>query len=180
MKNKFIAILGALLLPAVAMAYVSNQGTDPAAGNYESEYKTAQKSTTALYSDAVSRGHGLFYDENDYTGLYKVSRYDSQTQFAAASAKRHACIASKDVATGDTGYFPCVTRGYVDYARYIAGTAQGGGNVPIAAGDYLCIGTAATNKGSLLPCNANVVSPFVALEAKTSGTTGLKVLVKSD
>lgn len=172
MKNILLAI--ALFLGAnSAHAYVSNQGTDPAVGGYEIEYKSAVKSTTDLYSDAISQGHGLFYDENDYVGLYKVSRYSSKTINNAASMKFAACIASKDIATGNTGLFPCVTRGYVDYARYVVAT-----NSTIAAGDYLCIGTAASNKGSFLPCGSGVITQFVALEAKTSGSTGLKVLIK--
>lgn len=177
---KILALLVALALPLNALAYVSNQGTDPGVGGYEQEYKSVTKSTTASYSDAITKGHAVFYDENDYTGLYKVSRYNSQTQFGAASAKYHACITTRDVATGDTSLFPCVTRGYVEYVQFIAGDSASGNNVKITAGDYLCIGTGATNKGKLLPCNSSVISPFLALETKTSSGTSLKVRVRSE
>jgi len=82
------------------------------------------------------KGHALYYSENELTGLYKVTRAYSGTGSDAASAKQIACIAARAVATGDAAAFPCVTKGYVDYAYY---DATGG----IAVGGYLCVGSAA-------------------------------------
>ena len=167
--KKYLVILMALFVSANALAYVSSEGNDPNLGNYDAEYKSAVKSETALYSDAISKGHGLYYDLNSYTGLYKVSRYRTATANAAAGVLFHACIAGRGVATGDTAAFPCVVRGYVDYARYDATS-------PIAVGGYLCIGTAASVKGVLIGCAANVTSGIVSLEAKSSGSgSDLKV-----
>jgi len=167
--KKYLVILIAGLVSANALAYVSLQGNDPNLGAYDSEYKSAVKSETALYSDAISKGHGLYYDENSYTGLYKVSRYSTLTYNAAAATPFIAGIAGRAVATGDTAAFPLVTRGYVDYAKY---DATGG----IAVGGFLCVGTAASVKGILVPCAASVTSGIVSLEAKSSGTgSDLKV-----
>jgi len=172
--KKYLVILVAALVSTSAFAYVSPQGTDPNLGNYESEYKSAVKSETASYSDAISKGHGLYYDLNSYTGLYKVSRYSTATANAATGVLFHACIAGRAVATGDVAAFPCVVRGYVDYARYDATS-------PIAIGGYLCIGTAATNKGVLIGCDSGVTSGIVSLETKASGTgSDLKVKLHID
>ncbi len=178
---KLTALFLALILPSVAGAYVSNQGADPANGSYESEYKSAQKSTTASYSDAISRGHGLFYDiTNTAAGAYSVSRYNSGSYNTAAVQNLVACIARRDVATGDTSVFPCVTRGYVDYARYAVHSGLAGAGA-LAAGGYLCVNTADTGKGVLVPCGSGIVSNIISLEAKSANTSGsdLKVLIQS-
>lgn len=168
MKMYLVALM-ALFVSANAFAYTSAQGTDPNLGNYEVETMSAVKSETALYSDAISKGHALYFDLNSYTGLYKVSRYSTATANAAAGVKFHACIAGRGVATGDTAAFPCAVRGYVDYARYDATS-------PIAVGGYLCIGTAASVKGVLIGCDSGVTSGIVSLETKASGSgSDLKV-----
>lgn len=172
MKLYLIAAL-ALIVGVDAQAYTSPSSVDFAVGGVEVEARAAVKSSTDLYSDAITKGHGLYYSENELTGAYKVSRYSAEVANSAAAAKLIACIAGRDVATGDTASFPCVTRGYVDYAKYDATAA-------IAKGGYLCIGTAASVKGVLLACDTNVVSPIMALEAKASGAgSDLKVLVQS-
>jgi hypothetical protein len=170
--KKYLMILVAALVSTNALAYVSLQGNDPNLGAYDSEYKSAVKSETALYSDAISKGHGLYYDENSYTGLYKVSRYSVLTYNAAAATPFIAGIAGRAVATGDVAAFPLVTRGYVDYAVYDATS-------PIAVGGYLCVGTAASVKGVLVGCDSGVTSGIVSLEAKASGT-GSDLKVKLD
>lgn len=168
--NKFLLML-ALALPLNAQAYVSASGNDPRVGGYDVESKSAVKSETALYSDAISQGHALFYDENSFAGAYLVSRYYSGTYNTQAASNLQACIASRAVATGDVATFGCVTRGYVNYARYDA-------TAPIQVGNYLCIDTAASVKGVLVSCASGVTSAFVALEQKTSGTgSDLDVLV---
>lgn len=169
--KKLLIGLAALILPLSAFGYVSNQGTDPDVGGYEAEYKSAKKSTVSGYSDAVSKGHGLYYDDGQLTGLYHVSRHFTLAAGNLSTAARFAaCIAARDVATGDTQSFPCVTRGYVDYALYDATS-------PIAQGNFLCIGTAATVQGVFINCNLGQTSKFVALEAKTSGTGTIKLKV---
>ena len=171
MKYLLIGLLS-VFLGLNAHAYVSTQGVDPAVGGVDLEYKSAVKSETASYSDAITKGHGLFYDENDFAKAYKVSRnYAAANGNSALGTKFAACIAARDVATGDTATFPCVTKGYVDYAIYDA-------TQPIVLGDYLCIGSAASVRGKLITCGAGLISPFMALEAKASGTgSTLKVLV---
>lgn len=169
----FVTGFLALFVSISAYAYYSAQGNDPTLGNYDTEYKVAVKSETDTYSDAISKGHGLYYSENELTGLYKVSRYYSGAGNTQASAAVQACVAARNVATGDVAGFPCVTKGYVDYARYDATS-------PIAKGEYLCVGTAATVRGVFVDCASGVISPFVALEAKTSGTgSDLKISVQS-
>jgi len=168
-----LALALSLCLGTPAHAYLSASGNDPSSGSYDTETKVAVKSEVALYSDAIAVGQGLYYSETELTGLYKVSRFYSGTGFDAASAKQVACIAARAVATGDTAGFPCVTRGYVANAIYDAAA-------PILVGNYLCVGTAASVKGKLISCGASVVSPFVALEAKASGSgTDLEVSVES-
>lgn len=170
---KLLLALLALVASADAYAYTSASGNDPSAGSYDVESKVAVKSETALYSDAISKGHALYYQENALTGLYVASRYYSGTANAATAVPFQACIAQRAVATGDTGGFPCATRGYVDYARYDATAA-------IAKGGYLCIGTAASVKGVLVACNTSVISRFISLEDKASGSgSDLKVRISS-
>lgn len=157
-----------------AHAYLSASGNDPSAGSYDAETKVAVKSETALYSDAITKGHALYYSENELTGLYKVSRFYSGNGFAVANVPFQACVAARDVATGDVAGFPCVVRGYVDYGIYDATSA-------ITVGGYLCVGTAATVKGKFIACGSGVISKFIALESKASGTgSNLKVRVLSE
>jgi len=172
-----LALVLAFGFTADAHAYLSASANDPSAGSYDTETKVAVKSALATFSDAIEKGHALFYSEDELTGLYKVSRYHSLASGeTAAAAKFIACIAARNVATGDTAGFPCATRGYVDYAKYKAvETVEA-----IALGGYLCVGTTASAKGVLIPCAANVVSPIVALEAKTATGSGtIKVMINS-
>jgi hypothetical protein len=169
-----IALVLGVILSAPALAYLSANGNDPTLGSYDAETKVAVKSAVATYSDAISKGHALYYSEDELTGLYKVSRYYSGTANAAGAKAYQACIAGRDVATGDVAGFPCVTRGYVDYAKYDA-------TAVIAEGGYLCIGTAASVKGVLIACDSNVTSNFRSLEVKSSGSgSDLKVRVISE
>jgi hypothetical protein len=171
---KYLLLAALVLLPINAKAYVSASGNDPRVGGYDVESKSVLKSEVATYSDAVSKGHALFYADTELAGAYIVSRYYSGTYNTAAANNLSACIASRDVATGDVAIFGCQTKGYVDYARYDA-------TIAITIGDFLCIGTAASVKGVLVTCAANIRSPFVALETKAPGTSGtdLDVLIQS-
>lgn len=171
-----LALVMSVFLAVPALAYLSANGNDPNLGSYDAETKVAVKSETATYSDAISKGHALYYSEDELTGLFKVSRYYSGTANAAASVAYQACIAGRDVATGDVAGFPCVTRGYVDYALYDSRVGA-----EVTEGGYLCIGTAATVKGKLIACAANVVSRFISLETKSAGSgSDLKVRVQSN
>jgi hypothetical protein len=171
--KKFLTILALLVFPAAAFAYTSHQGTDPRLGNFEYEVKTAQKSSTADYNAALAKGSALFYSTatGELAGLYKVSAHTASGATTATALPYQACIATRAVATADTSLFPCVTRGYVDYALYSAAVDA------IVAGDYLC----PNGSGVLVKCTAGVVSRFIALEAKSSGTgSNLKVRVRSE
>lgn len=163
-------VLVALLVSTNALAYVSLQGNDPNLGSYDSEYKSAVKSETALYSDAISKGQALYYSETELTGLFKVSRFNAADAMSATASFYIACVAGRSVATGDTAAFPCINRGYAT-AYYDATSA-------IFVGNYLCIGTAATVKGKFINCGAGVTGKVRALEAKASGSgTDLKVKI---
>lgn len=174
MKLFLLAI--ALSLPLSASAYVSAPSGDPVLGFRDVETKTVLLADDAGYNDAVSKGHGLFYEDGtgDLTGLYQVSRVYSGTYNTAAASKVTACIAAKDVPTENAGAaFQCVTKGYVDYAVYDATAA-------IAKGDYLCVSDLASAKGKLVACASSITSPFIALEAKASGSgSDLKVSVQA-
>lgn len=175
MKTFLTLILG-LVFATNALAYVSAPSGDPVnSGFVDVEFKTVVKSTTDGFSDAISKGHALFYETAALTGLYTVSRdYSGTVNTALATRLNEACIAARDVATGDVGTFPCVTKGYVDYALYSAVATFGN----IVQGDYLCISDAATSKGRLVPCASGVTSKFIALETKSStgdGTIKIKV-----
>lgn len=177
MKYLNILMLALLALSGTkSFAYVEQAG-DPQNAQYESEYKTMVKSVVASYSDAISKGHALYLSETELTtGAAVASRYYSGT--ANTDNIYQSCIAKRDVATGDVANFPCVTRGYVDYARAAAGLLDS--NSPILAGNYLCIGTASTSKGELISC-ASGTSRFIALTSLTNGhSTTFKVLVRGD
>lgn len=172
----FLTLIAGLVLSINAMAYSSGVSGDPGQGFVDVETKTVVKSTTDGYSDAVSKGHALFYENAALTGLYTVSRdYSGTYNTALATRLNEACIASKDVATGDVGGFPCVIRGYVDYAIYSAAPGT-----YITAGDYLCISDVSTSKGHLVKCGSGITSKFIAIEDKVATVTGGTIKVKVD
>jgi len=174
----FSTLILSLVLSLSAYAYNSAPSGDVGQGFRDVEYKTVKKVDGVTgYDDAVSKGHGLFYEDGAGSpdGLYKVSRNYSGTPNTAAASLVSACIAAKDVATGDVGGFPCVTKGYVDYAIYTVAT----GNA-IGIGTYMCVNDAATARGYLVGCGSGITSPFVALEAKAENTSGtIKISVNS-
>ena len=176
MKYNFLTLAVALVLSASALAYQPGGVGDPNTGFRDAETKTVVKVDSVTgYDDAVSRGHGLFYEDGagGLAGLYQVSRKYSGTYNTALASKVQACIAARDVATGDLGGFPCVTGGYVDYALYDA-------TIAITKGDYLCVSNLASALGRFVSCGSGVTSGFIALESKASGTgSNLKVKVQS-
>lgn len=177
MKLHLILALAALYT-APAHAYSSAPAGDPVLGFRDVETKTAVLATATGYNDAVTKGMGLFYEDGtgDLTGLYKVSTNYSGTYNTAAASVVTACIAARNVATADnSAEFPCVTKGYVDYALYTVAT----GNA-IAIGTYLCVDDLSTAHGKLVGCGSGITSPFVSLEAKAENTSGtIKVRVNS-
>ena len=191
-----VAIASLALLVSSAWAYESPQGIEPVyvpgstnlsaqgQNSWEYEYKSAQKDAIAGsgFDVAIAKGGALYYDTNYLGGAYTVTPYGGGTgKFAGndqVSANMIACIAGRIVATGDSTFFPCITRGYVDQASY-----DGTGGIVI--GGSLCIGTQASTVGNLIPCASGVVSPIKALKAVSSGTgnaaanTGLPVIIES-
>lgn len=179
MKSIFI-LLALFIVSLSAHAYVSQQGTDPSLSP-EIETKSVQKSSTALYSDAITSGDPVSYDVgNSPTGAYVVTKNGPISHSAAdrgltqKAADLIAGFAQRAVATGDTSLFSVVVRGYVT-AAYDADV-----NGAIATGTSLCIGGLASTRGKLLACDSGVISPIISLENKASGTgSALKVLIKS-
>ncbi len=174
----FLTLIVGALLSVNAFAYSSAESGDVGQGFRDYETKTVVKSVTALYSDAITKGDVLFYSDasGELAGLYTVSKYFGGTPNAALATRTYeACVAKKDVATGDVGGFPCVVKGYVAEAAYdVVATAT-----QIAVGDYLCISNAATAKGKLVACASGVTSKFIALEAKAATAQGF-IKVKVD
>ena len=178
MKTKFALLLG-LTLAVNAHAFVSAPSGDPVnSGFRDAEFMSAVKVDGVTgYQDAISKGHAVFFEDGAGTpgDGYKVSRNYSGTYNTALASKLTACIAARDVASGDLGAFPCVTKGYVDYALYstVASFAE------IIVGSYLCVSNLSTSLGRLVVCGSGITSPFIALEAKTgtaSGTIKIRVV----
>lgn len=180
MKTFAFVLLAALALTGKAMAFYSGQSGDPNLGFRDVEFGTVEKTDSqAGYDDAITKGMGVFFEDgvNGASGGYKVSINYSGTYNTATASLVTACIAARNVATGDTGGFPCVVKGYIDYALYSKATGMG-----IAVGGYLCVSNQATAKGRLIPCGSSVTSPFVALEKKddTAANTGsIKIRIVS-
>lgn len=178
--KKLIALLMFLAVPALAY---NSGGGDPKNESHNREYRTFVKSATAGSSLAITKGMVLSYSMADADG-YTLTATGGNTVVDAAM---QACIAEKAVATGDTRSHRCITKGYVDFAKYDAST-------PFRVGDKLC---ANGTDGTLVKCAAciNSASPsdtendcihgtasgnsgIITLEQKESGTgSDLKVLV---
>lgn len=179
MKTTLTFIL-AMVLPLAAHAYESGLSGDPNLGFRDAELQTMVKvDGVAGYQDAITKGMGIFYEDGtgDPSSGYKGSINYSGTYNTALAQKLTACIAARSVASGDLGGFPCVSNGYVDYALYSAVASPG---APIAIGDYLCVSNLATSLGRLVKCGSGIISPFIALEAKTATASGaIKIRVVS-
>lgn len=181
MKKLLIALL---FVTIPAFAYNSGGG-DPANSSFDREYKTYKKSTSAGSSLAVTRGMILSYSMADADG-YTLTATGGNTVVDAAM---QACIADSAVATGDTRQHRCITKGYVDFAKYSAVS------VGLRVGDKLC---ANGTDGTLVKCAACAVtgspedsendclhgtasgnSGIISLQQKEPGASGsdLKVLV---
>jgi hypothetical protein len=176
---KTTLILALALFALKANAYTSAPSGDPNLGFRDVEYMTVEKVDSVTgYDDAITKGQGVFFEDGagSPADQYHVSRIYSGTYNTAAAVKVTACIAARNVATGDTGGFPCVVKGYVDFAKYIQGHGAA-----IAIGTYLCVDDLTTAPpGTLVGCASGVSSQFIALEAKSEDTSGtIKVRVVS-
>lgn len=176
-----LALLSLVLTSASAFAYTSGQA-DPANGIYDQEFKVVKKSETAGVSDAVSKGDILLLDTANNNDGYTVTRVGARN---VATTARIACVASKAIATGNTGLNRCISKGYVDFLKY--DTANGA----ISIGQKLCVNSvgaavacaACDNLGGANDCRFGTAtdnSPIISLSSKPSGSgTDLKALIKA-
>ena len=114
-----LLVLGAFLSAPLAHAYQGNV-PDSKNGQGDVETKLFVKSAAAGFSDAVVAGNVLAYGiqtgENDgYTMTHIVGT-------TLAGQKEVACVALDSVATGDTSYHLCQTKGFVGYQSPVFST----------------------------------------------------------
>lgn len=153
MKNKFLLLAGLALWVGsltfhepTAQAYSSQAGADPdrtgigngadAPFSNEVEVKGVKKSATAGASEALTSGLVVMYDTTANDG-YTVTRAVTQ------SVEGHnmlACVIEDTVATGDTNYHRCITKGFA--RLQFDGTSQ-----PIVAGRQVCVDAAGKARG---------------------------------
>lgn len=187
MKKNILILAGLALLAAPltvileeeASAYSSNAGADPdrsGIGDGSSsnlggdvETKAIKKSATSGSSQALVPGLIVGYDATAADG-YTVTRAVPQTELGQ---KTLACVTVSDVASGDSGYHRCITKGFAR-VRY-----NGTGTKAPAAGLQICAtadGHArACDLGSAVEATAN--TGIRALESKSGSGTDLKVLI---
>lgn len=167
-KNLLIAVLA--LASANAYAFQTMVGADPSV-TPDATYKSAQKSSTAGYSDAIlAAGELLSYDYvNTPAGGYVVTRVGGGAG-APETGTLIAGVATKAVASGDTGYFLMQIKGYA--------TVKYDATNPIVRGRPVCINSVGAAVYCTTPASGSKVVP---LEAKASGTgTDLKVILNAD
>jgi hypothetical protein len=168
------------LIGVHALAYNSPVGTDPKNENFNQETIQAVKSASSGVSDAIVAGDVLSF--SSASDGYTVTRVGAAT---VLGNRLIACVALQDVATGNTGYFPCVTRGFVQKLNFNASTA-------IEVGDKLCTNTSG-QAVICTACSATVPgangceqgqgtedSGIVALEARSAGSGyGIKAYINT-
>ncbi len=177
--KKFLLTLGlvALLTAPKAHAYSSAAGPDPknATSNsgQEIETKLIVKSATASASQALDKGVFVMYDTTAQDG-YTVTRaigqsggYDSIT-----GVKTLACATLVSVASGDTQYHPCITRGF-------ANVAYDGTTFPLVAGSPACLRSDGVLRGCILgsPVEATANTGIVPLKSATDSGSLLPVII---
>lgn len=173
-----LALLGAPFITKEAHSYSSAVGVDPDAtdeGNGEAdqfqhdvETKAVKKSATAGQSEALVKGLIVAYSTaNDG---YTVTRAVTQSH---AGMQRLACAVTDSVATGDTAYHRCITKGFAR-VRYNAGTYA------IESGRHACVDAAGVVRGCwLAAAEATANTGIIPLESKTGGDgTDLKVMLQ--
>lgn len=186
MKNKFLILAGLALLASPitfterAFGYSSQAGADPdrsGVGNGKStplgnevETKSVKKSGTAGSSEALIAGIFVAYDQTAKDG-YTVTRAITQNRLGLNSI---ACLNVDVVATGDSSYHSCITKGFaqVRYDGSLAGK-------PIEAGRAACLTGNGTVRGCYLAdaVEATANTGIIPLESKTDSGTDLRVLI---
>lgn len=176
--KKFLLTLGLAALLAIpthkAQAYNSAEGVDPknATNNLgqEIETKVTVKSATASASEALVPGLIVMYDQTANDG-YTVTRAVSQNQ---RGLRTLACATLDTVASGDTQYHACITKGFA-MVRY-DGTQAGR---PIEAGAPACVNASGVVTGCLLSnaVEATANSGIVPLKSATDSGKALPVIL---
>lgn len=185
MKNKFLLFTGLALLTAPlliyekAHAYSSADGADPDHSGFgngqgtnlqgDVETKGIKKSTVAGASEALVSGLVVAYDQTGDDG-YTVTRAVTQS---IVGQKRLACVTVDVVATSDTSYHRCITKGFAR-VQYNADNAR-----PIEDGRNACVNAAGVVRGCYLSDpEATANTGIIPLESKANGTgTDLKVMI---
>lgn len=173
MKGLILAAALAFAIPAMladkAEAYSSAVGVDPknndalngngdgGYGDYET--KAVVKSIASTFSGAVSKGLMLTYGSE--ADGYTVTRSAART---IPNQRLIACMALDSIATGDTSYHRCLTKGFAR-VRYNAAS------YPIVAGVHACVDA----NGIVTGCdNANgeatTNTGIIPLESRSSGS----------
>lgn len=167
MKCSFLLAL-ALAFATNAHAYSTTPGVDPKNGSPDVETKQIVKTAVAGESASISKGHVLSYASA--ADGYSVSRI-GQSNLVGSDQNRIACVAAEDVATGDTAYELCVTKGFVDFLKYDA-------TLPITVFNSLCV----NYEGVAVACpaagSATRNTGIIALETKASGTGTMKAMIQ--
>lgn len=174
MKKYLILALGLTLLASTieaerAEAYSSAVGVDPKneedpmnghgnSGYGDYETKAIVKSATAGKSEALVRGLIVAYSSE--ADGYTVTRAVTRT---VPGQRQLTCMTTDAVATGDTGYHACITRGFVrvkfDATSY-----------PITVGVPACVDVSGVVTGCNTVAEATINTGIIPLESKASGT----------
>lgn len=182
MKNILILALG-LALSASAFAYEGNT-PDPKNGQGDIETKLFVKSAAAGFSDNISKGQMLAYGvqtgENDG---YTMTHIIGQT---VPGQNEVSCLSLDDVATGDTGYHLCQTKGFVGDGTNIPASLfaawSNTTNQLLEAGRHACVSTTGQIRGcAITGAEATVDIMIIPLSLTnavgSSGTKGLQVVL---
>lgn len=184
MKN-LILILGLALLAVPltflqereAYGYSSAVGVDPdksgigngAGTNLEGdvETKAIKKTADAGESEALIAGLVVAYDQSAADG-YTVTRAVTQS---TVGQNFLACVTTDTVATGDTAYHRCITKGLVR-------VHYNGGVRAIEAGRPACVDASGVVRGCWLAApEATQNTGIIPLQSKTDSGTDLRVLI---
>lgn len=177
-----LALLGTLTPEQKAHAYSSATGVDPDYSNvgngeapsllsHDVETKAVKKSATAGKSKALVSGLVVQYstEADGYTVTRAVTSGLGQNQLA--------CVTTDEVATGDTGYHRCITKGFsrVRYNVVDATRAIVAGRAACVNADGIVQGCAFSGPDAV---EATANTGIIPLESKSSGSgTDLKVIL---
>lgn len=176
MKKFLILAMGLTLLAGnveKAHAYSSNTGADPIqddpgqgfTGYGDLETKVYRKSATAGKSASLVARRVLAYSSE--ADGYTLTRMVTRTP---AGLRQLACVSMDTVATGDTAYHRCITKGYVRLQ-------YDGTTYPIEAGVNACVNAEGIVTGCALSAEATVETGIVPLESKSGLGNYLKAIV---